>query len=124
MAMQYLLMLNESDDAFAAREDPDRVGPYWDAWLGYIRALEEAGILVAGAGLEPPSVATTVRLVEGRRTVQDGPFADSKEHLGGYFQIDVANLDVALDWAARSPAAADGSVEVRPVMPPRYGPKL
>jgi hypothetical protein len=120
--MQYLLMLNESDDAFTAREDPDRVGPYWDAWFGYIRALEEAGIVVAAAGLEPPALATTVRVAEGRRSVQDGPFADSKEHLGGFFVIDVPDLDVALDWAARSPAAADGSVEVRPVMPPRYLP--
>lgn len=120
--MQYLLLLNETADAFAAREDPDRVGAYWDAWNGYIAAIEAAGIVVAAAGLEPPSVATTVRLADGRRTVQDGPFADSKEQLGGYFLIDVADLDAALDWAARAPSALDGSVEVRPVMsPPNAG---
>ena len=117
-AVQYLLMLNETDDAFAAREDPERVAAYWEAWSGYIAALEAAGIVVAGAGLESPSLATTVRLTDGRRTVRDGPFADSKEHLGGYFLIDVADLDAALDWAARAPSALDGSVEVRPVMPP------
>jgi hypothetical protein len=116
--MQYLLSLIETDDAFAARDDPDRSRPYWSAWSGYIEALEDAGIVVSAAGLEPPSLATTVRAGDGRRTVQDGPYADSKEHLGGFFVIDVPDLDAALEWAARSPAAADGAVEVRPLLPP------
>ena len=70
----------------------------------------------SGNGLQPPDTATTVRLRDGKRHVQDGPYADSKEQLGGYFILDVPGLDVALDWAARCPAAPDGSVEIRPVM--------
>ncbi len=67
-------------------------------------------------GCSRPRPATTVRLRDGRRQVQDGPYADSKEQLGGYFILDVPDLDVALDWAARCPAAPGGSVEIRPVM--------
>jgi hypothetical protein len=69
-----------------------------------------------GKGLEPPSTGTTVRLRDGERIVQDGPYADTKEQLGGFFVIDVPDLDAALDWAARCPAATDGVVEVRPVL--------
>lgn len=93
--MQFLLLATETDDAFAARSDPARAEAYWDAWSGYIAALDAAGIVASAAGLEPPSMATTVRVAEGRRRVQDGPFADSKEHLGGYFVIDVPDLDAA-----------------------------
>ena len=74
--------------------------------------------MVSGAGLMPPDTATTVRIRDGQRLVADGPFADTKEQLGGFFVIDVADLDTALEWAARSPAATYSSVEVRPVMPP------
>ncbi len=77
--------------------------------------------MLAGAGgLEPPVTATTVRVVDGQRHVQDGPFADTKEQLGGYFVIDVPDLDVALEWAERCPSASTGgSCEVRPLLPPR-----
>jgi hypothetical protein len=70
--------------------------------------------MVGGAGLQPPPLATTVRLREGKRQVQDGPFADTKEQLGGYYVIEVPGLDQALDWAARCPSVSSGSVEVRP----------
>ena len=70
--------------------------------------------MVGGSGLQPPSVATTVRQRDDKRQVQDGPYADTKEQLGGYYEIEVADLDTALDWAARCPAAATGAVEVRP----------
>jgi hypothetical protein len=70
--------------------------------------------MVGGSGLQPPAVATTVRQRDGKRQVQDGPYAETKEQLGGYFEIEVADLDTALDWAARCPAAATGAVEVRP----------
>ena len=115
--MQYLLMALETDDAFAAREDPDRTAEYWSAWNGYIEALAASGVMVTAAGLEGPAAATTVRVSgDGRRSVQDGPFADSKEHLGGYFVIDVPDLDAALEWAARCPSATYASVEVRPLL--------
>jgi hypothetical protein len=73
--------------------------------------------MVSGNGLQPPHTATTVRIQDGKRHVQDGPFADTKEQLGGYFIIDVPHVDAALEWAARAPCASTGGVEVRPVMP-------
>lgn len=116
--MQYMLLFAESADEFAKRDDPEHAPAYWGGWNAYITALREAGIIVNGDGLLPPHTATTVRLRDGRRIVEDGPFADSKESLGGYFVIEVADLDAALEWAARAPSASYGSVEVRPVMPP------
>ena len=85
------------------------------AWRAYTKAMGEAGVLRAGNALEPGFAATTVRLEDGRRVVHDGPYADSKEELGGYFVIEVADLDEALQWAARNPAASFGAVEVRPI---------
>jgi hypothetical protein len=116
--MQYMLAFTETANDFAARTDPHRAGPYWGAWTAYIGALSAAGVVVSGNGLQPPHTATTVRIRDGKREVQDGPFADAKEQLAGYFIIEVPDLDAALDWAAQAPSAAYASVEVRPVMPP------
>jgi hypothetical protein len=116
--MQYMLILNETDAQFAERQDPTKAEAYWGAWNAYIGAMGAAGIIVNGDGLHPPRTATTVRVRDGKREVQDGPFADTKESLGGYFVIEVADLDAALEWAARSPSAGYASVEVRPVLPP------
>jgi hypothetical protein len=74
-----------------------------------------AGVFVGGAPLKDTGTATTVRLKDGRRLVQDGPFAEAKEQLGGFVILDVPSLDAALEWAARCPTAATGVVEVRPV---------
>ena len=79
-------------------------------------------VIVKGDGLQGPNTATTVRIRDGKRIVQDGPFADTKEQLGGYFVIEVPDLDAALEWAARAPSAACASVEVRPVLPPMAPP--
>src|SRR4051794_23728229 len=114
--MKYLIMTYESADAFEARTRKDQ-GAYWGAWRAYADALRHARVMDGGKGLEPPSTGTTVRLRDGERIVQDGPYADTKEQLGGYFVLDVPDLDAALDWAARCPAATDGVVEVRPVLP-------
>ncbi len=76
--------------------------------------LVDAGVFVSGAGLEKPETATTVKLVGGQRQVQDGPYADTKEQLGGFFIINVPNLDAALGWAARCPVEPDDVIEVRP----------
>lgn len=116
--MQYMLIFKEPEEKFAEREHPETGPTYWGAWMSYIDALSGSGIVVSGNGLMPPHTATTVRVRDGKRDVQDGPFADSREQLGGYFIVEVDDLDVALDWAARSPSASYGSVEVRPVMPP------
>ncbi len=116
--MQYMLILKENEAGFASRTDPEKVGAYWGAWSAYIGALRAAGVIVNGHGLQPPHTATTVRVRDGKRELQDGPFADTKEQLGGYFVIEVPTLDTALDWAAQAPSAEYASVEVRPVLPP------
>jgi hypothetical protein len=114
--MQFALLVFESPEAFAAR-NKDGSDPYTGAWRAYYKALIEAGIYVGGAPLEVPETATTVRLKEGKRRVQDGPFADTKEQLGGFTILELPSLDAALDWAARCPAASIGAVEVRPLAP-------
>jgi hypothetical protein len=116
--MQYMLLLNEPAAEFARRDDPAQAGAYWGGWNAFIGAMAQAGVIVKGDGLLGPHTATTVRIRDGKRVVQDGPFADAKEQLGGYFVIEVPDLDAALEWAARAPSAASASVEVRPVMPP------
>lgn len=121
--MQYMLLLNETAEDIAMRNDPANAGPYWGGWNAFIGAMAQAGIIVKGDGLHGPHLATTLRLRDGVRRVEDGPFADTKEQLGGYFVIEVADLDAALDWAAQAPCALTGSVEVRPVLPPMAPPQ-
>ena len=116
--MQYMLMFTESKNEFALRTDPEKAPAYWGAWTAYIGGLAQSGIMVSGAGLQPPHTATTVRIRDGKRQVHDGPYAESHEMLGGFFVIEVPDLDAALEWASRSPSASYGSVEVRPVLPP------
>jgi len=117
--MQYAILAMESDIDFETRSDPERADQYWEAWSAYVAAIHESGIFVAGAGLQPPTTATTVRQRGGSTDVQDGPFADVKEHLGGIFVVEVPDLDTALEWVGRCPTAPTGSVEVRPVLPPQ-----
>jgi len=112
--MQFALLIFESQEAFAARNS-DETDPYLGAWRAYHKALVEAGIYVGGDPLKAPETGTTVRLKEGKRRVQDGPFADTKEQLGGFLILELPSLDAALYWAARCPAASVGAVEVRPL---------
>ena len=114
--MQFALLIFESPEAFATRKAPES-NPYLGAWRAYHKALVEAGIYVGGDPLEVPETATTVRVMEGKRRVQDGPFADTKEQLAGFMILELPSLDAALDWAARCPAASTGAVEVRPLAP-------
>jgi hypothetical protein len=114
--MQFALLIFESPEAFAARNADDN-NPYLGAWRAYYKALVEAEIYVGGNPLQPPETGTTVRLKNGKRHVQDGPFADTKEQLGGFTILELPSLDAALEWAARCPAASIGAVEVRPVSP-------
>ena len=114
--MQFALLIYESPEAFATRKTPED-NPYLGAWRAYHKALVQAGIYIGGNPLEVPETGTTVRLMEGKRRVQDGPFADTKEQLGGFTILELPSLDAALEWAARCPAAAIGAVEVRPVSP-------
>ena len=114
--MQYMILALETVDDFDARSDPDRTGEYWAAWSGYIAALTEHGILSSAGGLQPPHTATTISVRNDRLTVHDGPYADSKEQLGGYFVIEVDYLDAALEWAAKCPSVQSARVEVRPLL--------
>ncbi len=114
--MQFALLVYESPEVFAARKN-DENDPYLGAWRAYYTALVEAGIYLGGDPLQLPETGTTVRLKEGKRRVQDGPYADTKEQLGGFMILELPSLDAALDWAARCPAASAGAVEVRPLAP-------
>ena len=116
--MNHVLIVNEGEDGIAILRDPAKIGPYMGAWKAYADALMKAGVLTGGAQLQLPETATTLRMRGGKRVVQDGPFADTKEQLGGFFIINVPNLDTALDWAARCPIAPGGVIEVRPAVQP------
>lgn len=116
--MQYMLMFYENNEEVARRENPELAPAYWGAWNVYVDAIGKSGVMVGGNGLQPPHTATSVSVKGSKRHVQDGPLPDAKEHLGGYFILDVKDLDAALEWAAKSPNALAGRTEVRPVLPP------
>jgi len=111
-AMKYALLVHQSQEAFDHRDNPAAMA----AGRAYGEALQAAGIFIAGAGLESPRSATTVSVRDGKRQVQDGPYAETKEFLAGIGIIDVPDLDTALEWAARHPAAAYSRIEVRPLL--------
>lgn len=112
--MRYLLMdyVREAGWPQLTREDQER---WLGAYRAYMEAMTAAGVLQSSAGLHPTTAATTVRVVNDRTQVLDGPYTDSKEQLGGFHIIDVPDLDAAIAWAARSPTALHGVVEVRPI---------
>jgi len=114
--MQFALLIYESPEAFATRKKEED-DPYIGAWRSYYKALVDAGVYIGGDPLEVPETGTTLRLTEGKRRVQDGPYADTKEQLGGIIVLELPSLDAALDWAARCPTASAGAVEVRPLAP-------
>jgi hypothetical protein len=115
--MQFALVVFESHESLAIRRDPMKAPEYWGAYGAYAKALVEAGIARGGAGLQTPDTATVVYLKDGKRQVQDGPYADTKEMLAGFFLIDVPDMDTALQWAAKCPGAFYGKMEVRPTLP-------
>jgi hypothetical protein len=112
--MQYLLMLY-ANEAGWSQLTPAEQEQGVAAYTAYTEALKEAGVLAGANRLQDTSAATTVRTANGKTQVLNGPYADSKEQLGGYYLIDVKDLDAAISWAARCPGAGHGTVEVRPV---------
>ncbi len=112
--MQCLLLIygNEKKLHSLPKEEAGRMH---GAYMAYTEAMKKAGAYVGGSGLQPTSQATTVRAPGGKATVLNGPFAETKEQLGGYYLIEVPDLDAALSWAKRCPGAAYGSIEVRPL---------
>ena len=111
-AMHYAMLIYQSPSEFTARTDTAKREQFLAAFVPYMQALREAGIVVAGAGLAPPGTATTIRGNGPERRVQDGPYADTKEQLGGFWILDLPDADAALEWAARCPAGV--AIEVRP----------
>ena len=114
--MQYILLIysNEAAAAAASKSDGEQMHAAYGA---YTEAMQKAGVIRGGERLRPTSSATTVRVAGGKTNVVNGPYADTKEQLAGYYMIDVPDLDTALTWAARCPGASHGVMEVRPLWP-------
>ena len=116
-AMQYLLLIHTDEARMKeimakAQGAPEMLGAY----QAYNEAMKKAGVYVGGNALQPSSTATVVRVRDDKTQVLDGPYAEAKEQLGGYYLIEAPDLDAALEWAARCPGASAGAIEVRPVM--------
>ena len=114
--MKYMILIQVDEQAYAALSQA-LIGERHGAYMAYTKALRDAGIMVDGARLQPVKTGATIRVRDGRRQVQDGPMAETKEQLGGYYVIDVPSTEAALDWAARCPGASFGTVELRPFAP-------
>ncbi len=113
--MHYLLLIY-ADEKVLASKSPDEQAAILNAWFAYTADLQASGKLLGGEALTPTTTATTVRVANGRTLIADGPFAETKEQLGGYYAVDADHLDEAIAWAAKMPhLAAGGSVEVRPI---------
>ena len=114
--MEYMLLIYTDNAQFEAMS-PAQQSEGMAAYGAYSEALHKAGVVRASHRLRPAQAATTVRLKSGKTEVLNGPYAETREQLGGYFLIDVPDLDAALSWAARCPGASHGVVEVRPIWP-------
>ena len=112
--MEYMLMLYARESGWSELSSSQQEQAM-AAYKVYTEALKNAGVLKAVKRLQSSSTATTLRVINGRSQVLDGPYADSKEQLGGYYVIDVPDLDAALSWAAECPTASHGIVEIRPL---------
>jgi len=110
---QYMLLIYSPADS---RPSPEEMEAEMPKWFSYTRELQESGAMVAGDALQPVETATTVRVRDGETVISDGPFAETKEALGGYYLVDVPDLDAALAWAAKIPNVGYGSIEVRPIV--------
>lgn len=112
--MQYALLLYDDEDAWDAAPETEQRDVI-SAHMAYTQALKDVGAYIGGEPLHHSRLAKTLRTRDGRLHVEDGPFTDSKEQLGGFYVIEAKDLDAALDWAALCPAASYGRIEVRPV---------
>ena len=112
--MQYLLLIH-SDEKAMQTVTSEQNGAILAAYGAYVKAMTDAGVSKGGQRLRPTSTAKTVRVQNGKTQVVNGPYAETKEQLGGYFLIDAPDLDAAISWAARCPGAQFGAIEVRPI---------
>jgi hypothetical protein len=113
--MQYMLLIY-GDEGARAQATKEQMGQMYAAYGAYTEAMKKAGVYQSGNPLQGSGTATTVRAPDGKAKVLNGPYAESKEQLGGYYLIEAADLDSALSWAARCPGAQHGAIEVRPIM--------
>jgi hypothetical protein len=114
--MEYMLLIH-SDDSRASEIPEAARGQMLAAYRAYTEALHQAGVVRSSNRLRPSGASTVIRVRDGKSEVQNGPFIETREELGGYYLIDVPNLDSALSWAARCPGASHGTMEVRPIWP-------
>lgn len=113
--MQFLLLIYESESAQATRTEADNHAMFAE-YMAFTESIKSAGKMIAGDALQPVETATTLRIRDGKTLMTDGPFAETKEQLGGYYLVEANDLDDALSIAARIPTAKTGSIEVRPLM--------
>jgi hypothetical protein len=119
--MRYMLLIIGDESRYSEMSEEEGKAQL-ERWSEYTKELVDAGAFVAGDGLQTSTSATTLRVQDGERLLTDGPFAETKEQIGGYYTIECKDLDAAIDWAAKMPSAALGGVtEIRPVMD--YGPE-
>jgi hypothetical protein len=116
--MQYLLLIYDNESVWSTMPEDDRDRVYAE-YGTFTRELHDSGALVGANQLQPTSTATAVQVRDGETLTTDGPFAETKEHLGGYYLIEAESLDEAIEWAAKIPTARSGTIEVRPVVPAR-----
>ena len=112
--MRYMLMINNDESALAAMP-VEKTQQMSAAYGAYTEALKKSGAWLAGERLRPTQATTSVRIADGKTNVIDGPYADTKEQLAGFYMIEAADIDTAIEWAARCPAASTGTVELRPI---------
>jgi hypothetical protein len=113
--MKFMLLLWGDESQWAGMSEEEAAAEM-GRWDEYTRRLTEAGALVSGEGLQPSATSKTFRIEDGERIVTDGPYAETKEQVGGFYVIECASFDDALDWASKLPSADRGSTEIRPVM--------
>ena len=114
--MKYLLLIYENEAAFTGLPEAEQ-GKIFEEYMTYTRNIKKSGNYIGGEALQPISDATTVRVKNGKTVTTDGPFAETREQLGGYYLVEAKDLDEAIKLAAGIPASRTGSIEVRPIMP-------
>lgn len=114
--MKYLLLIYENEAEWAGMPE-EQQGQVFGEYMAFTQELQESGKLVAAEPLQPTATATSVRVRDGKTVTTDGPFAETREQLGGFYLVDAKDLDEAIAMAARIPGARTGTIEVRPVLP-------
>ena len=114
--MRYLLLIYDNEQVMEGRT-PEEMEPIMGEWVSYSDTRQKSGNMLGGDALQPTQTATTVRIAQSKTIISDGPFAETKEQLGGYYMIDAENLDEAVEWASKmTHLPGGGAVEVRPIM--------